>query len=302
MYTEYLREFAALARRLNYTQAAADLHISQPTLSRHISDLERHFGCQLLTRGERPELTYPGETLLNETNALLRCEDQLERAMAAARDVKLVHLRIEDWRYSHETMALLRETIARVTDGASECRVEFLPIPYGVEVVEAVREGLLDIGILAHTAQGDIHFDEGEGIGVLPIEATRSPLYFFVDAANPLAERDCLSIDDLDGHPITVPLNPECVNIAGDLTRVCHARGFEPVFHSTRLASIDDLFCMDLKDGILIGLEEYLSRGFATAEHVRMIPCSDDVCVTMYLLYRENDDNPILHALLRELS
>ena len=37
---EYSREFMVLASRLNYTVAAAELNVSQPTLSRHMADLE----------------------------------------------------------------------------------------------------------------------------------------------------------------------------------------------------------------------------------------------------------------------
>ena len=303
MYTEYLREFLALARRLNYTQAAGDLHISQPTLSRHVAELEKHFGCDLVeTIDQRLRLTYPGEVLLNEANALLRCEDRLERALADARNVVPAYLKIEDWRYSPATMRMLREAVNRVTAKASEYRVEFVPVEYGVEMVEAVRDGTLDVGILAHTAIGEPDFSEGSDIGVLPLLETRSRLCFFMDAENPLAQRESISLDDLHGHPITVPLNPECVNIRGDLTSLCRARGFEPVFYATRLASIEDMFCLDLKDGMLIGIEEYLSLGFSNNGRICMVPCADEVFVTTYLLFKADSENPILRDLLEDLT
>ena len=301
MYTEYLREFIALARRLNYTQAANDLHVSQPTLSRHIADLEKHFGSQLISRGESCSLTYAGETLLNQANALLRCEDELERAMRDAKGVQITSLKIVDWRYSHTAMDLIRRALGSITAGMSQYRVEFTPVPYGVEIPEALRQGIFDVGILAHTAIGEPEFTEGDDLAVLPLSSTRARLHFFMDARNPLAGRESISFADLYDTPITVPLNPECANIRDDVALICQRFGYQPMFYSTTLASIDDIFCMNLRDSMLIGLAEYQSRGFALGGRNVMVPCSDEAYITIYLLYRRNDGNAILRSLLKEL-
>ena len=56
--------FAAVARRRNITRAAAELHITQQTLSAHIAALEKELGCKLLVRKSPLELTYAGESFL----------------------------------------------------------------------------------------------------------------------------------------------------------------------------------------------------------------------------------------------
>lgn len=48
-----LEYFLAIAREQNITKAAEYLHITQPTLSRQISDLENEFGKKLFVRGKR---------------------------------------------------------------------------------------------------------------------------------------------------------------------------------------------------------------------------------------------------------
>ena len=59
--TIYLHYFLAIAREQNITRAAESLHISQPTLSKQMMDLEEMLGCQLFIRSKKKtELTEDG--------------------------------------------------------------------------------------------------------------------------------------------------------------------------------------------------------------------------------------------------
>ena len=53
MNTDYLREFVVFAGHMSFTSAARTLSLSQPTLSRHISELERQYGCKLVDRSSQ---------------------------------------------------------------------------------------------------------------------------------------------------------------------------------------------------------------------------------------------------------
>lgn len=78
MSIDELRIFVAVAQTLNFTQAAAELHFSQPTLSRRISDLEREIGHELFVRTTRKvNLTEFGRSFLSEAKRLLKSYDQL---------------------------------------------------------------------------------------------------------------------------------------------------------------------------------------------------------------------------------
>ena len=56
--------FVTLARERSFTRAAEQLHITQQSLSSHISGIEKELGCQLVIRHVPLELTYAGQTLL----------------------------------------------------------------------------------------------------------------------------------------------------------------------------------------------------------------------------------------------
>lgn len=79
MELRHLRYFVAVAEALNFSRAAARLHVTQPALSRQIRDLETELGRRLLHRGAnaRTELTPEGKLLLTGARALLAGADQL---------------------------------------------------------------------------------------------------------------------------------------------------------------------------------------------------------------------------------
>lgn len=56
--------FLAVELRRNISKAAKDLHITQQTLSAHITSIEKELDCQLLQRSNPLELTYAGEIFL----------------------------------------------------------------------------------------------------------------------------------------------------------------------------------------------------------------------------------------------
>ncbi|MBR3363662.1 MAG: LysR family transcriptional regulator, partial [Solobacterium sp.] len=59
-----LSYFLAVAREESFSKAAAAIHVSQPTLSRQIAELEAELGKQLFVRGTRTlSLTAEGQFL-----------------------------------------------------------------------------------------------------------------------------------------------------------------------------------------------------------------------------------------------
>ena len=65
MNLHHLRAFLAVARTGGFTQAARELHLTQPTVSSSVAELERGMGVRLFNRGSRrAELTIEGRTLM----------------------------------------------------------------------------------------------------------------------------------------------------------------------------------------------------------------------------------------------
>ena len=74
-----LEYFLAVAREENMTEAANALHITQPTLSRQIADLEQELGKQLFIRTNRnTKLTEDGIHLRQRAEEILSLVRQTE--------------------------------------------------------------------------------------------------------------------------------------------------------------------------------------------------------------------------------
>jgi DNA-binding transcriptional LysR family regulator len=74
-----LRYFIAVANQQSISAAAKSLHISQPTLSRQLSDLEVELGTSLFIRGNRKiTLTTEGMFLLTKAKEIVRLVEKTE--------------------------------------------------------------------------------------------------------------------------------------------------------------------------------------------------------------------------------
>lgn len=81
METAQLGCFITVAQTLNFSEAARRCHVSQPTISRYIGELEREFGVQLFLRSRRDVM------LTDEGRALLPYAREVMQTLERARTV-----------------------------------------------------------------------------------------------------------------------------------------------------------------------------------------------------------------------
>ena len=88
-----LNVFVVAAEELNFTQAAQQLHMTQPSVSQHIQGLERHFDTLLFLRnGRNLELTDAGMALLPLAKEAVRLSMQIDETMASLKGDLYGHL------------------------------------------------------------------------------------------------------------------------------------------------------------------------------------------------------------------
>lgn len=79
-----LKVFVTVAKKLSFTEAAAELNISQPAITNHIKELEKKYHITLFDRSiGKIKLTYAGEIFLNHTEKILERYKILDFTMEA---------------------------------------------------------------------------------------------------------------------------------------------------------------------------------------------------------------------------
>jgi len=129
--------FLAVARERSFTRGAAQLGVSQPSLSATISGLEARLGLRLLTRTTRSVApTEAGERLLQTVGPHVDGIETGLAALSALRDKPAGNIRITS--VEHASATILGPAIARLLPNYPEIRVE-VANDYGLTDIVAER-------------------------------------------------------------------------------------------------------------------------------------------------------------------
>jgi len=187
-----LRYFLTVARGESITKAADILHITQPTLSRQLADLEEELGTQLLIRGKRKvSLTDDGMFLLQRAEEILTIADRTEQEFLYRKN--LVGGTVSIGSVESLTLQILSEMITAFN-------IEYPQVSYhifsgtGDDIKEKLDKGLLEIGILLEPINYEkydfIRLPQKERWGII------------TQKSSPLAQKSHVSANDLIGVPL----------------------------------------------------------------------------------------------------
>lgn len=145
-----LRYFLAIAREGSITNAANFLHVTQPTLSRQIHDLEKELGQKLFTRGSHSmTLTAEGMILRKRAEEIISMVDKTEAEFNYMENAIGGDIYIG----GGET-----DAVKLIAEIAKDLRENYPGIRYHLysgnseDVTERLDKGLLDFGILIQPA------------------------------------------------------------------------------------------------------------------------------------------------------
>lgn len=141
-----LRYFLTVAREGSITRAANFLHLTQPTLSRQLQDLEKELGQKLFIRGSHNiSLTPEGMILRKRAEEIVDMVDKTESVFRSISDTVSGDVYIGGG--ETESMKYIAEVVKNMQD-------EYPAIKYHLysgnaeDVTERLDKGLLDFGIL----------------------------------------------------------------------------------------------------------------------------------------------------------
>jgi DNA-binding transcriptional LysR family regulator len=188
-----LEVFAAVARRLSFSDAARALHLSQPGVSQQVAALERELGVHLFERTtRRVRLTAAGAALLARSESLLREHAEARRAVAAAEGLIAGELTAA----ASLTVGayLLPAALARLAVSYPELRVS-VTIENTEQVAASVAGGRVDVGFV----EGELDVPE---LQLHPLG--EDELVVIAPEGHRFAAVDEVPLDDLVREPFVV--------------------------------------------------------------------------------------------------
>lgn len=202
-----LQYFAAVASEASFSRAAARLHVSQPSLSAQVRELERRLGFALFDRtSRRVELTREGRLFLPQAQQMIA---EAARTKRVAREIRENALHIAAAIYT----VLIPERVALTEDFAEafpEISLMVTNFDQGRAIAE-LRRGDIDLAVAIGLSEGfDLHGVPGSGARseiILPPDLERltlqkKPVELLVPVEHPLARFKHIPAAALQGHRI----------------------------------------------------------------------------------------------------
>ncbi|WP_320778076.1 LysR substrate-binding domain-containing protein [Streptomyces sp. CRN 30] len=285
-----LTSFVAVAEELHFTRAAERLNMTQPPLSRQIQLLENELRVHLLDRTNRTvRLTPAGRAFLVEARRILR---QSEHATLAVR-------RVSSGESGAIALGFTAASAYSALGGLLDTARAALP---DVEILlrelvsrdqlKALGEGSLDLGLIRPSATGaDLTSRTAVREGLLAALPARHPL---AAAVGPMRIEDLAGEDFLMYSPIEARYFHEL------LVSIFRAAQVRPVI-TQYLSQVHSILAL-VEGGLGIALvPESAARMRYGGIVFRPVALADPHPVELNLVWRRNNDNPALEALLRHL-
>lgn len=251
-----LRYFLAVAREQSILGAAKSLHMTQPPLSRAMSELEESLGKQLFLRGSRKiTLTADGLLLRKRATEIIDLMDKTELEMTSICK-KDIFGEVTIGSGEAEVMRLIAEIMSGI-------RLDYPGIKFNMytgnanDVSERLDSGLLDFGVLISPAD----ISKYNSIK-LPSKATWG---FAIPASDPLAAKESLTRTDLQSPSLIISQRAQIQNLLASWMKCAPEKlpisaTFDLIHNAALLAeeglgyifTIDNLISGTIKDSSLV--------------------------------------------------
>lgn len=193
MNLESLNCFLAAAQEHSLSRAAETLHVSQPTLSRRLKELENELGTQLYVRHSHSiQLTETGQLLKERAQDILGLVQSAEDEIRSGRELEISG-RVSIGAAESWNVHVLTRAAVQVRQRHPGIALEICSGDFG-EVLDSLNHGSLDFGLVLHAVNEELY----ESLR-LPGE-DRYVVLMRRDA--PLADRKQIRPEDLTGQPL----------------------------------------------------------------------------------------------------
>jgi len=277
-----LEYFAAVARTLSFTEAAAEVFVSQPALSRGIVSLENELGVSLLNRNHHTVSLTPAGTLLASELPELRKE--LDRVITLVRQTEnglmgRLNIGVLEEQQLDEVMQVTFNYFAQ-----SLPLVEFTPIRMdGRDLLDELNRNRLDI-----IFSMDFGLSDNPDLDVLQLDSV--PFCMIIPPDHRLAGKSSASLADFRQDTIIIDEGQKLTGEAAFLQSCFQKAGVTPI---VKMAANIHTRLLWTESGFGVSMFNASNRA-CNSTSVRAIPLNDVPNARLVLAWRKESQNPSL--------
>jgi DNA-binding transcriptional LysR family regulator len=210
----HLKVLAAVARHGSVTEAARELHYSQPSVSHHLSRLEAATGVKLVQRvGRGIRLTPEGELLANRATEIVGRVDAATNELAAQVGLRTGRVRLAA--NASVLSTIVPKAAATLTEAHPGLTLSVID-RHPVEALQMLRHGEIDVALVFRYAHAPLEED-----GFRMVHVADDPIYLVSQRPD----------DSIANHRHSAWIGG-CERCQGELTAVCRQHGFTPRIES----------------------------------------------------------------------
>ncbi|WP_181348075.1 LysR family transcriptional regulator [Thalassobacillus sp. CUG 92003] len=223
MEIRHLEYFSEVAKHASFTKAALALHISQPSLSKAIKQLEEELDVPLFYRSKTLELTDAGKAVLGNTKQVLTSFNNLNSELS-----EVIGLRKGEIKIGIPPIigaSFFSQLISQFIEEYPFVNLKLNEV--GSKMIkQGVEDGSLDIGLVCNVPSSKSKFEV--------IKIIEDPLKLVVNKVNRLSLKESVDLKDLKNEPFI--LYGEDFTLHDRIMKECINHGFYPnvVCHSSQ--------------------------------------------------------------------
>lgn len=299
MRISYLAEFLILCEKLNFNEAAADQHISQSALSKHLRALEEDLGTELLERDrQHVMLTATGELFRIKAQSIVNSYEDVKQVFRA--DAQNQHRVVVGGLVDSPTCyTWISNACSTLSSTYPDFKVHFVPVSSTAPVMQVINNEV-DCAVMTYQATDYPTSVRNE---LKAVRIAECPVLAVMPIDSDLSRKSVIARADLQGRSFVRMINPRMTSGWMSIQRFLRRNGITYETRDVQVFSPYDIAQLQL-DGMLLLLPAHDIRWDLMASAGKTVRALDVEFPTtpIDVVFRKRDADGIVKAFANQLK
>ena len=274
-----LEYFISIAKHNNFTAAAQEFYVSQPSVSHQIKNLEQELNTELLRRNtRRVELTEAGEIFLEDARRIISILENSKRKIHHNRE-KLLEVRIGY--LASPTKNFLPQILSIFHEKHPDVKVR-LSHKNATQIINDARNDVCDIYCSLT--------EDMKQVPGLCVKSIQTDHYCLVTPKDhPVLQQMMIDYSKLANEPFIVMKPTLAATMYRQILEICQQLGFSP-----RIIKTCDLYeeiLYSIESGIGVSIMPYRTKGYMNNNLAYTLLDASQLSISTSLAWKEDSEN-----------